>query len=139
MEHHPRCTVIQSRAATYLLTKLRWSHDESRDRVSITLILLQTEGPGRGAVPDGGGPADAAAGGGGPGQAAHRGGGRGGHPLRGGAGIRGQASGGIKSWEHGTQHRFVDVYIDDVQARAARVRGVHREVGGHPPGGGQVQ
>ena len=39
----------------------------------------------------------------------------------------------------GTWHRFVDVYIDEVQARAARVRGVHREVGGHPPGGGQVQ
>ena len=65
MEHHPRCTVIQSRAATYLLTKLRWSHDGDRDRVNITLILLQTEGPGRGAVPDGGGSADAAAGGGG--------------------------------------------------------------------------
>ena len=31
------------------------------------------------------------------------------------------------------------VFTGDVQARAARVRGVYREVGGHPPGGGQVQ
>ena len=47
----------------------------------------------------------------------------------------------VAALNHGNmaQHRFVDVYIDDVQARAARVRGVHREVGGHPPGGGQVQ
>ena len=38
-----------------------------------------------------------------------------------------------------TLHEQMLAFTGDVQARAARVRGVYREVGRHPPGGGQVQ